>query len=106
MKYIKTFENTIMDFPKYGDYIKIVDDSKSADLSIYLEIHMGKVLDYGNDIVLVAYKEKPEESILRYFDYNKERNDYSKVFSGQKILGFAKTIKELELKIMITKYNL
>ena len=91
---------------EYGDFIKIKYDTKNADLAIYLEIHLGKVLDYGNNTVLVSYKEKPRESILMYFDYNKERNDYSKVFSGNNIVEFAKTKKELELKLAMKKYNI
>jgi len=108
MKYLNKFEKfgKFEYKPKYGDYIKIKHYSKNIDLSIYYETHIGKVIDCGDENILVAYKEKPEESILKYFYYNNERDDYSEIFSINNIVEFGKTKEELELKLASKKYNL
>lgn len=110
MKYIKTFEN--IDKPEIGDYV-ICDVEKGMfpDLYEFLKLHIGKVINIveSNEPYHVRFdvnREYIDKSISSYHKRIYKGKKLTIAFNRDEVKTFAKTKKELEIKINADKYNL
>jgi hypothetical protein len=115
MKYIKRFED-VEDLPEFGDYIQIKISSTKYDWQEYINNTIGKVygiigrnedsFDYDHDMVAVRY-ENPPKYAKRWMSFNFYGEDeYTRNFSVERIAAYGKTIEELNMKLIVNKFNL
>lgn len=106
MKYIKQFENLI-NVPEVGDYVLIHDElwfkypnSGMKRYSDFVNNTIGQISEVSKSFVGIKYRNIPDD-IDDFFNSVGGRS-----FKKEDIVAFAKTKKELEMKLTEIKYNL
>jgi len=120
MKYLKKFED-LQEVPKVGDYVLIITDSSNEHFKEFINNTIG-VLEHiikhkpdiwGNeseDSVSIKYENVPPMIKDMFYLSPFITKDYGRQgfreFDIKKIVAFAKTKEELEIKLSANKYNL
>lgn len=99
----KIFEN--LDKPEVGNYIianNISIGNWSTNTDIFLKNNIGKVYNIHNYIIAITYDNVPDDLLM---DFGRINNIPTKCIHID-YTTYAKTKKELELKLKAKKYNI
>ena len=99
MKYLKKYES--LETPEVGDYVLMKSETSNEKLADLINTTIGKIDSLAYRSLYVRYNFSKE--ILNKFRFHDLR---LREFDKNQIVAFAKTIKELELKIQVKNYNL